>query len=199
MKVSYQAMLVGAALVSMSAAATAQTEEAATAKTATATVASFKLNDEQLQKLIDQVKGAGFYGLQDQKAAKAVAQLREHAEQSAPLLAKMLTEGLQHRKVGWIMVFRPMYILEGMGPAAKVALPGVLQALDDEHQINVGQAADLLVEMQADPQEAVPALLKALEKAKTQKRSAKRALSRALLKLDPQSAAQAGIEAPAEK
>jgi hypothetical protein len=158
------------------------------------------LSAEQLQKHLDLVRGAGFYGLRDPEEAKAVAELRKHPAQAAPELAKMLATGHQNRKRGWIEVYRPMYIMEGMGPALKVAVPEIAKALDDAHGINVDQAAELLTEIGPEGKEALPALKKAWEKVEASTLDARRkmlqknTLVKAMLAVDPEAAKQAGIE-----
>jgi hypothetical protein len=152
------------------------------------------LSEDELNKLIVQVDHAGFYALRDPKEAAAIETLRKHPEQAAPRVAKLLTEGLASRQQGWITVYRPLYILQGMGPAAKVALPDILKALDDEHPINPGKAAQLLAELGPDVKESVPALLAAYKKTAGKEWSAKTELTKAIKKLDPAAAKQAGIE-----
>ena len=157
------------------------------------------LTDLQLQEYVVLLRGAGYYGLRDQEEAKAIAELRKHPEQAAPELVKMLADGHGNRGRGWIEVYRPMYIMQGMGPALKVAVPKIAEALSDEHGINVGKAAELLAEIGPDAKEAMPALLKAWEKVEAAKLDARRkqlqknTLAKAMLAVDSEAAKQAGI------
>lgn len=156
------------------------------------------LSAEQLKQLLSLVDGAGFYGLRDPEEAKAIVELRKHPDQAAPELTKMLATGHQNRKRGWIEVYRPMYIMEGMGSALKAAVPEIAKALNDDHGINVGQAAELLTEIGPDAKEAMPALMKAWEKAEAstldarRKQLQKNMLAKAMLTIDPEAAKQAG-------
>jgi hypothetical protein len=158
------------------------------------------LSDKQLKQHLTLVRGAGFYGLRDPEEAKAVAELRKHPAQAAPELARMLAEGHQNRKRGWIEVYRPMYIMEGMGRELKVAVPEIAKALDDAHGINVGQAAELLTEIGPDAKEAMPALKKAWDKVEastldaSRKTLQKNMLAKAMLAVDAEAAKAAGVE-----
>jgi hypothetical protein len=157
------------------------------------------LTDLQLQQYLVLVRGAGYYGLRDPEEAKAIAELRKHPEQAAPELARMLADGHGNRRRGWIEVYRPMYIMQGMGPALKVAVPKIAEALSDEHGINVGKAAELLTEIGPDAKEAMPALLQAWEKVEASKLDARRKqlqknmLAKAMLAVDSEAAKQAGV------
>ena len=156
------------------------------------------LSEQQLKQLLARVHDAGFYGLRDPEEAKAIAELRKHPDQAAPELTKMLAEGHKNRKQGWIWIYRPMYIIEGMGPAAKVAVPEIAKALNDDHGINVSQSAKLLTQIGPDAKEAMPALMKAWEKAEAstldarRKQLQKNTLAKAMLAIDPEAAKQAG-------
>jgi hypothetical protein len=167
---------------------------------AKAAVEGTRLSGEQLGKHLELVRRAGFYGLRDPEEAKAVAELRKHPAQAAPELAKMLAEGHQNRKRGWIEVYRPMYIMEGMGPALKVAVPEITKALDDAHGINVDQAAELLTEIGPEAKEAMPALQEAWAKVEASTLDARRktlqknTLAKAMLAVDPEAAKAAGVD-----
>jgi hypothetical protein len=147
---------------------------------------------EEMRRLVGVVQNAGYYGLRDPKEKQAVETLRKHPEYAAPLIAQMLSAGLQTRSSGWIQVYRPLYIMRGMGPAAKVALPDIIKALDDQHFINVVAAAELLLEIGPEARDAVPALIRARDRAKVDR--AKNSLAAVIKKLDPEAAAKAGIE-----
>jgi hypothetical protein len=149
---------------------------------------------DEVRRLMRVVRDQGFYGLRDPKPARAVEALRRYADDDAPAVAALLVEGLKNRGRGWIEVYRPLYLLKGMGPAGKVALPDVVKALDDQHPINVGAAAEVLADIGPAAKEAVPALTRAWERSKTAPRSAQDSLAAALKKLDPEAAARVGIK-----
>jgi hypothetical protein len=81
-------------------------------------------------------------------------------------------------------------------PAAPVPLPDVIKALEDQHGINVGAAAEVLTVIGPDAKEAVPALLKAWEKTTVRAGAQFRntAVGKALKAIDPEAAAKAGVE-----
>lgn len=146
----------------------------------------------EVRELLNLVKNKGFYALRDPKEKEAIAKLQKMAEDAAPVVAEMLTEGLKNRKKGWIQVYRPLYILEGMGEHAKAALPDVIKALDDEHLINVGEAATVLGQIGPAAKEAVVKLQKIWEK-QEQREGTKRLAADALKKIDPKAAEKLGI------
>lgn len=149
---------------------------------------------EEIQKLVNVVKHAGYYGLRDPQEREAIASLRRQGERAMPAIASMLTEGLRQRKDGWIQVYRPLYILKGFGPAGKAALPDVIKALDDEHLINVGAAAEVLKDIGPGAREAVPALLRTWERSQASSQYTRKALAEAIKALDADAAAKLGIE-----
>jgi hypothetical protein len=101
-------------------------------------------NRREAKELLATVRDAGFYALRDPKEKDAIAKLQKLGPDAAPAVAGMLAEGLKARKNGWIQVYRPLYILKGLGKDAAPALPDVIKALDDEHPINVNAAAQVL-------------------------------------------------------
>jgi hypothetical protein len=152
------------------------------------------LSEQKLQELFDLVGKSGFYGLRDAEEAAAVAMLRRHPEQAAPKLAKMLATGHEHRKGGWIEVYRPLYIMQGMPSAIRLSLPDVIKALNDEHPVNVNRATVLLAELGPEAKAAVPALLEAWQKAKDRPRRGKEPIAAALKAIDPDAAREAHVE-----
>jgi HEAT repeat protein len=120
------------------------------------------------------------------------------SEHAAPAIATMLAEGHKNRKEpkGWIQVYRPLYILKGMGEHAKVALPDVIKALDDPYGPVAGAAADVLGNMGPTAKGAGPDLLRVWEKSRKipGRPGATKALAAALKKIDPEAAEKAGIK-----
>lgn len=155
--------------------------------------AEAKHRAQEIQRLLEFVKNKSYYGLRDPQEKQAIETLRKYGEHAAPVLAALLAEGHKDRKKGWIEVYRPLYIMKGMGPAVKVALPDILRALNDEHSINLGLAAEVLEGIGPAAKEAVPALLGAWEKEKGYQGYPAKALARVLKKVDPKAAAEAGV------
>jgi putative heme-binding domain-containing protein len=149
--------------------------------------------DREVRELVEFLSHTGYYGLRDPKEREAVAKLQKLGEYAAAPVAAMLTDGLKNRGNGWIEVYRPLYILKGMGEHAKVALPDVIKSLDDEHGINVGAAADVLAAIGPAAKDALPALLKAWGKSEKSSGYTCTALAAALQKIDPEAAEKAGI------
>jgi hypothetical protein len=147
----------------------------------------------EIRRLIDFLKNKGYYGLRDPEERKAIERLRSYGERAVPAVAELLAEGHRNRPAGWIEVFRPLYLLKGFGPAGKSALTDVTRALDDEHPINVGMAAEVLQDIGRDAKDAVPALLQAWEKSKKSPESTRTKLAAAIKQLDPEAATRAQI------
>ena len=124
---------------------------------------------------------------------------RPAGTQVAPELAKLLAQGHENRKQGWIQVYRPMYIMTGMGLALKVAVPEISKALSDQHFINVNQAAVLLAEIGPDAKSALPELKKAWDTVEAsnddagRKLKMKNVLAKAMIAIDAEAAKQAGV------
>jgi HEAT repeat protein len=148
---------------------------------------------QEVRDLVDFVRHKGYYALADTKEKEAIAKLRMMAEEAAPVVARMLTEGLKNRESGWIEVYRPLYILEGMGEHAKVALPDIIKALDDKHLINVGQAARVLGQIGPSAMDAVAKLQQVWEKP-MQSESTRKLAADAIKKIDPKTAEKLGIK-----
>ena len=115
---------------------------------------------------------------------------------SAPAIATMLADGHKHRKEGWLHVYRPLYILKGMGEHAKVALPDVIKALDDQYGAVAKVAAEVLENLGPAAKGAVPDLLRVWEKSRKipGRPGATKALAAAIQKIDPEAAEKAGIK-----
>ena len=95
-----------------------------------------------------------------------------------------------------IQVYRSLYILKGMGEHAKVALPDVIKALDDQYGVIAGVAAELLANIGPAAKGAVPDLLRVWEKSQKipGRPGATKTLADALKKIDPEAAEKAGIK-----
>lgn len=153
------------------------------------------LSDAELASLIKLVSKAGYYGLKDPKEKAAIAELRKHADQAAPKLAEMLAVALRDRKMNnWISLYRPLYLMQGMPEAIRLALPDVTKALADTHIVNVAGAARLLTELGPEAKSATPALLEAWDKVKDKRVTARAIVAKALKAVDPEAAAKANIE-----
>jgi hypothetical protein len=156
--------------------------------------------DGEIRDLVALLNNAGIDALNDPKSKEraAIERLQKMSEHAAPAIATMLADGLKNRKEpkGWILVYRPLYILKGMGEHAKVALPNVIKALDDGYGPVAGAAAEVLGNMGPAAKGAVPELLRVWEKSKKipGRPGATKALAAALKKLDPEAAEQAGIK-----
>src|SRR3954454_23662438 len=155
--------------------------------------------DREIRDLVASLNNTAVDALKDPKSKEraAVEKLQKMSEHAAPAIAVMLAEGHKNRKEpkGWIQVYRPLYILKGMGEHAKVALPDVIKALDDGYGPVAGAAAEVLGSIGPAAKVAVPDLLRVWEKSKKipGRPGATKALAAALKKLDPEAAEKAGI------
>lgn len=134
--------------------------------------------------------------IKDPKDKAAIEKLQKMSEHAAPAVAAMLAEGHKNRKDGWLHVYRPLYILKGMGEHAKVAMPDVIKALDDQYGVVAKVAAEVLENLGPAAKGAVPDLLHVWEKSRKipGRPNATKALADALKKIDPEAAAKAGIK-----
>jgi hypothetical protein len=139
------------------------------------------------------LNGKGYYSLRDPKEKEAIARLHALSEQAAPALAGMLAEGLANRKAGWIEVYRPLFILDGMGLHAQAALADIIRALDDQHPINVHAAAKILARIGPPAKDALPKLQRVWE-SPTSKEGTKQAMASAIKSIDPEAANKLGIK-----
>jgi hypothetical protein len=157
--------------------------------------------DREIRDLITSLDNLEFNGSnapKDPKDRAAVEKLQKMSEHAAPAVAAMLAKGHRNRKEpkGWIQVYRPLYVLKGMGEHAKVALPDVIKALDDPYGPVARGAAEVLENVGPAAKAAVPDLLRVWEKSRTipGRPGATKALADALKKLDPEAAEKAGIQ-----
>jgi len=155
--------------------------------------------DREIRDLVASLNNAEFNGsnaLKDPKHKAAIEKLQKMSKHAAPAIATMLAEGHKHRKDGYFHVYRPLYILKGMGEHAKVALPDVIKALDDRYGPVAGAAAEVLGNMGPAAKGAVPDLLRVWEKSRKipGRPGATKALAAALKKIDPEAAEKAGIK-----
>jgi len=156
--------------------------------------------DREIRDLVASLNNTGVDALKDPKSKEraAIEKLQKMSEHAAPAIAAMLADGHKNRKEpkGWIQVYRPLYILKGMGEHAKAALPDVIKALDDRYGPVAGAAADVLGSLGPAAKGAVPDLLRVWEKsAKIPGRPrATKALADALKKIEPEAAEKAGIK-----
>ena len=156
--------------------------------------------DREIRDLVASLNNTGVDALNDPKSKEraAIEKLQKMSEHAAPAIATMLADGHKNRKEpqGWIQVYRPLYILKGMGEHAKVALPDVIKALDDPYGVVAGAAAEVLGNMGPAAKGAVPDLLRVWEKSRKipGRPGATKALADALKKIDPQAAEKAGIK-----
>src|SRR5437762_5199317 len=104
--------------------------------------------DREIRDLVASLNNTEVDALKDPKSKEraAIEKLQKMSEHAAPAIATMLADGHKNRKEpkGWIQVYRPLYILKGMGEHAKVALPDVIKALDDQYGPVAGAAAEVL-------------------------------------------------------
>lgn len=148
----------------------------------------------EARQLIDVIKTKGFYALNETNAKTAVARLREMGDESAPAIAEWLAASWQNRRQGnWLLVFRPLYVLDGMGEHGKAALPDVINALDHEHPAVVAKATVVLGKMGPAANDAVPALQKVWEQPDLSENSKKRTAV-AIKSISPQAAEKLGIK-----
>src|SRR5439155_5455686 len=156
--------------------------------------------DREIRDLVASLNNTEVDALQDPKSKEraAIEKLQKMSEHAAPAIATMLADGNKNRKEpkGWIQVYRPLYILKGMGEHAKVALPDVIKALDDPYGPVAGAAAEVLGNIGPAAKGAVPDLLRVWEKSKKipGRPGATKALADALKKIDPEAAEKAGIK-----
>ena len=156
--------------------------------------------DREIRDLVASLNNTGVDALTDPKSKEraAIEKLQKMSEHAAPAIATMLAEGHKNRKEpqGWIQVYRPLYILKGMGEHAKVALPDVIKALDDGYGPVAGAAAEVLGNIGPAAKGAVPDLLRVWEKSRKipGRPGATKALADALKKIDPEAAEKAGIK-----
>lgn len=147
---------------------------------------------KEARELLATVKNAGFYGLRDPKEKVAIAELQKLGADAAPAVAEMLADGVKTRKDGWIQVYRPLYIMEGLGEHAKIAVPDIIKALDDDHPVNVGAAAKVLTKIGPGAKDALPKLEKIWGSETT--KFAKEQTGKAIKAIDPKTAEKLGIE-----
>ena len=156
--------------------------------------------DREIRDLVASLNNTEVDALKDPKSKEraAIEKLQKMSAHAAPAIATMLADGHKNRKEpkGWIQVYRPLYILKGMGEHAKVALPDVIKALDDQYGPVAGAAAEVLGNMGPAAKGAVPDLLRVWEKSKKirGRPGATKALADALKKIDPEAAEKAGIK-----
>ncbi len=156
--------------------------------------------DREIRDLVAFLNNTGVDALQDPKSKEraAIEKLQKMSEHAAPAIATMLADGHKNRKEpkGWVQVYRPLYILKGMGEHAKVALPDVIKALDDGYGPVAGAAAEVLGSIGPAAKGAVPDLLRVWEKSRKipGRPGATKALADALQKIDPEAAEKAGIK-----
>ena len=156
--------------------------------------------DREIRDLVASLNNTEVDALKDPKSKEraAIEKLQKMSEHAAPAIATMLADGHKNRKEpkGWIQVYRPLYILKGMGEHAKVALPDVIKALDDPYGPVAGAAAEVLGNMGPAAKGAVPDLLRVWEKSRKipGRPGATKALADALKKIDPEAAEKAGIK-----
>ena len=154
--------------------------------------------DREIRDLVAFLNNTGVDALKDPKERAAIEKLQKMSEHAAPAIATMLADGHKNRKEpqGWIQVYRPLYILKGMGEHAKVALPDVIKALDDPYGVIAGAAAEVLGNIGPAAKGSVPDLLRVWEKSRKipGRPGATKALAGALKKIDPEAAEKAGIK-----
>jgi hypothetical protein len=155
--------------------------------------------DREIRDLIESLNNMEFNGSnipKDPKHRAAIEKLQKMSEHAAPAVAAMLAEGHKNRKEHYLHVYRPLYILKGMGVDAKVALPDVIKALDDRYGLVARDAAEVLWNIGPAAKVAVPELVRVWEKSTKipGRPGATKALADALKKIDPEAAEKAGIK-----
>ena len=156
--------------------------------------------DREIRDLVASLNNTEVDALKGPKSKEraAIEKLQKMSEHAAPAIATMLAEGHKNRKEpkGWVQVYRPLYILKGMGEHAKVALPDVIKALDDGYGPVAGAAAEVLGNLGPAAKGAVPDLLRVWQKSTKipGRPGATKALADALKKIDPEAAEKAGIK-----
>ena len=156
--------------------------------------------DREIRDLVASLNNTEVDALKDPKSKEraAIEKLQKMSEHAAPAIATMLADGHKNRKEpkGWIQVYRPLYILKGMGEHAKVALPDVIKALDDQYGPVAGAAAEVLGNIGPPAKGSVPDLLRVWEKSRKipGRPGATKALADALKKIEPEAAEKAGIK-----
>jgi hypothetical protein len=114
--------------------------------------------------LVDVISGADFEGLSESPAAGAIAALRRRGEFAAAFLAGLLRRSLASARSDWLAVHRPLRVLDGMGPAARPALPELIAALEIDPAVNALLAARVIGQIGSDARSARPALHRAAER-----------------------------------
>jgi hypothetical protein len=155
--------------------------------------------DREIRDLVASLNDLEFNGSnapKDPKHKAAIEKLQKMSEHAAPAVAAMLAEGHKKRKESYLHVYRPLYILKGMGKHAKVAMPDVIKALDDGYGVVARDAAEVLGNLGPAAKDAVPELLRVWEKSRKipGRPGATKALADALKKIDPEAAEKAGIK-----
>jgi len=156
--------------------------------------------DREIRDLVASLNNTEVDALKDPKSKEraAIEKLQKMSEHAAPAIATMLADGHKNRNEpkGWIQVYRPLYILKGMGDHARVALPDVIKALDDRYGPVAGAAAEVLGNLGPAAKGAVPDLLRVWEKSTKipGRPGATKALADALKKIEPEAAEKAGIK-----
>lgn len=156
--------------------------------------------DREIRDLVASLNNTQVDALQDPKSKEraAIEKLQKMGEHAAPAIATMLADGHKNRKEpkGWIQVYRPLYILKGMGEHAKIAMPDVIKALDDRYGPVAGAAAEVLGNIGPAAKGAVPDLLRVWEKSQKipGRPGATKALAAAIKQIDPEAAEKAGIK-----
>lgn len=154
--------------------------------------------DREIRDLVAFLNNTEVDALKNPKEKAAIEKLQKMSAHAAPAIAAMLADGHKNRKEpkGWIQVYRPLYILKGMGEHAMVALPDVIKALDDGYGPVAGAAAEVLGSIGPAAKGAVPDLVRVWEKSKKipGRPNATKALADALKKIDPEAAEKAGIK-----
>jgi hypothetical protein len=155
--------------------------------------------DREIRDLVASLNNLEFNGSnapKDPKDRAAIEKLQKMSEHAAPAIAAMLADGHKNRKEGWLHLYRPLYILKGMGEHAKVALPDVIKALDDQYGVIARAAAEVLGNVGPAAKGAVPDLLRVWEKSRKipGRPGATKALADAIKKIDPEAAQKAGIK-----
>lgn len=147
----------------------------------------------EVRSLLDEIRNKGLYDLRGPKEKEAIEKLQKMGKDSAPFIGEMLADGLRNRQKGWFEVYRPLYLFDGMGEPAKVALPDIIKSLDDEHPTVVARAVSVLGAIGPAAKEASPKLQKLWAKPE-QKDRMKQAIADALKKIDPPAAEKLGIQ-----
>jgi hypothetical protein len=111
--------------------------------------------------LIDAIADADFFALREPAAVAAITALRRLGEPAAAALGSLLRHALALDGMNWLAVHRPLYVLEGMGRAARPALPELVAALEVGPPLNALLAARVIGHMGRAARTAAPALRQA--------------------------------------